>query len=349
MRKLIFSIKGGVLRYVNEDSLTGPAKAQLDSRRAAGYDILLPDRTDDHPQDPHQAENGLLLQLGGCIGVGFFTGAVFHNPAVGVVVGLIIAAICVAGAISNSEVGHRQTPSDTVDLLHATFSIRLPRYDALYDGVPGTNNFDLDLKKLGMSNKARNATGVRALKHLDYGAYSVLALIVVADRIVTEIARSRSWTSQYLSTHRARFYPADELCQIVDHALQLREAINKLGPGPTGDQPAAVMANRAYKIARQPLDLFWFKLLERVRALDDYKQNLVLLDTELENAEIAQRALGLSDNFQELFANAVGDEMAAEHLQNLSAEARVLTEAVTDIVATLDSNLSRLLALAPPE
>ncbi|MFH5246031.1 hypothetical protein [Antrihabitans spumae] len=264
--------------------------------------------------------------------------------------GFICAAICLADVVINFDGGHRQTPSDRKALLRATVEVLLPRCEALYDGVPGTDDYlKGTMAQLTMDYAARNATGVQALKHMNYGHGRLLALIAVADRIVTTIAKSQSWTSQYLITHRARLHPFDELGQIIDHALQLGEAINKLGSGPTGDQPAAVMANRAYDIAKQPLDLVWMKLLERVTALDDYKKNLALLDTKLKNAAVAQRALGLSNNFEDLFANAVGDEMAAEHLQNLSAEARDMTQAVTEIVTALDANLLCLLELAPPE
>ena len=349
MKKLIFSIEDDrvyatrVLRYLDEDALGQWIWRRLDRRRAAGYDIALPDRDYDHKKDA-----GWPWGLAGAVGAGWFAGWLFH-PIVGVVIGSLIGTVALADAVLNREGGHRQTATDRTALLRATVEVRLPRTSDLSAGVPGTDDRLKALYASAGDYSLRYATGVRALERMEFGTGRVLALIAVADEIVTRIVSSKSWFSQYLFTHRAQLRPADELGQIVDHALQLRKAINKLGPGPTGDRAAAVMANRAYSIARQPLDLVWDKLLSRVAALDDYKQNLILLDAELKNAQIAEHALGLNDDFQELFASAVGDEMATEHLRSLSAEAEGLTRAVAEIVAALNGNLLSLLELAPPE
>ncbi|WP_072689963.1 hypothetical protein [Rhodococcus marinonascens] len=88
-----------------------------------------------------------------------------------------------------------------------------------------------------------------------------------------------------------------------------------------------------------------------MRVLDDYFNHLLALDIELEHAETAKHALAVDDESAELLTNAVGDELATEHLAHLSGEAHALTGAITELVEALNGDLQTLMALpqSPPD
>ncbi|NCL77975.1 MULTISPECIES: hypothetical protein [unclassified Rhodococcus (in: high G+C Gram-positive bacteria)] len=180
-----------------------------------------------------------------------------------------------------------------------------------------------------------------------FGPERVLMLVAVALDVAEKITKTRSWSSTYLDAHRVQLAPRKEAGQVLRHGYALHKAISELGPAPQGTTASAIVAQRAVDLAREPLNLVWDRLLQRVTALDDYYRHLIALDIELDNADAARRALGLNDQIGDLLVDAVGDQFATDHLRRLSDEAATLTHAINELVDALNGNLETLLALAP--
>lgn len=173
------------------------------------------------------------------------------------------------------------------------------------------------------------------------------SLVATALELRGRVEASVAWSSRYLEAHRVQLDVGAEVDQIVQNALELHSVTTALGRRPDGDSPTALVARDAYDHMQEPLAMVWDSLVKRVDALAGYATHLNLLDAELANADLAQRMTGLDEDVARLLANAVGNEMAAAHLDRLSADTAGLTQAISELVGMLHNDLHTLRALAP--
>ncbi|WP_127946122.1 hypothetical protein [Rhodococcus spongiicola] len=247
---------------------------------------------------------------------------VFYDPTAGVLVGTIAIVIFVMALYFQlkPEIPNRLKYNQTDAAAHRKASVVLD--------LPITVPLDLIAEE-------------------PFGEKRVRMLIAGVLDLTRSIPKTKSWHSRYLEAHRVQLNLREEARQVVQHAIALRRTIVKLGPQPTGTSSAATVAIRAFDVAREPLDIVWDRLFQRVRVLDDYYNHLLALDRELEHAEAAKRALAVDDEIAELLTNAVGDELAAKHLTHLSGEAHALAGAINELVEALNGDLQTLMALDP--
>jgi F0F1-type ATP synthase assembly protein I len=307
-------------------------RAKLDNLRDAGKPLQRLERhhfkKKENPGGPGSAFFGGMIIS---VVAGWIAGAIF-NTTVGMVIGLTLGLLFLAATVSalrDEANGQLLTEDDRVLLAEATTEMQLIPLE--------------DLEPL-----VRNSAGfIASLTSEPFGTERIELLLAAALNFTHLIPHTQAWKSSHLDSHRVQLDLDEEADQIVQHALALRMMTNRLGSEPRGNTPAAKAALNAYTVARQPLDLVWDRLVERVAALEEYTHNLLHLDSELTHAASARRSLSLDDDLGELLANAVGDEFASSHLRNLSDQSRALSAAINELVDALNGDLQTLMALEP--
>lgn len=165
--------------------------------------------------------------------------------------------------------------------------------------------------------------------------------------LTRQITETSAWSSPLLATHRIRLDPEDERNQIIEHALALRVASIRLGSCPQGDTTLASTARRAFSATDLTLEAGMSRLVERVDALEGYCGCLDEVDREIGHANTARRAVDLDKELGSLFMNAVGDELASEHIRNMQTEASAVTDALESVLSSAHGSLDTLVAFSP--
>ncbi|NNH73214.1 hypothetical protein HLB23_25720 [Nocardia uniformis] len=177
--------------------------------------------------------------------------------------------------------------------------------------------------------------------------FPVAELIARAIALRGGIADSPAWQSSYLDSHRMRLDLDSELDQIIGHALWLHSAAGQLD-APVGGSMTTAAAARGIESSRASLSRAWTALVSRVGALAAYRAHLGELETELGNAEIAGRTVGVELDIAELEAATANAEQAVEHIDGLRDEAAALALAINEIIDALNGDLDTLAALGVP-
>ncbi|AOW93333.1 hypothetical protein BFN03_13585 [Rhodococcus sp. WMMA185] len=321
------------LRYLDNNRLPSNIKPRIEKLRDRGVRVLplAPKHTSEPDFGPFSSEpdSGYLLPGAMIIaGIAFAFVALRFNPTVGsVVAGITLVAILVLGFRRNRELSRKER----MDLSKATVVVQLSSFES-----SGRGNV------ISSSEVTRIASQA-------FGTARIDRLLAVAIGISNAIPETRAWGTEYLDTHRVQLNLVEEREQIVQHCLALRIATDRLGSEPAGKSAAARTAQRAFAVTRKQLDLVWTRLTERVAVLNEYLDSLIALDSELEHYEAARRALSVDDEIGALLANAVGDEVSAEHMRDLRDQTRAVTAAINELVESLDGNLQTLLAFSGTE
>ncbi|MET4049510.1 MULTISPECIES: hypothetical protein [unclassified Rhodococcus (in: high G+C Gram-positive bacteria)] len=272
--------------------------------------------------DRSWADSAAFWIAGLSIVLAFIAGNSTEWSAIGWIFAILLVAAGFVGLFACMAWSARDplalTPQDKQALNSATMVINLPE--------PPSRDWYQNNKSL------RTQTLLDAVRHAHFMRDLVFA--------------SESWNSSYLDTHRIQFDPDFEADSITQHAFEMFAIVQRMGEVPTGETATARAAQSAFLSATRPLELVWEKLLERVNALTDYANNLLLLDDQLEAAKAAVRITGLTDDIGRLLVNSVGDEMATDHLSRLSDEAASINAAIAELIETLNSDLETIHALS---
>jgi len=178
-------------------------------------------------------------------------------------------------------------------------------------------------------------------------------LIAVATVTARRIQASHAWQSTHLDTHRVRLDLAEEVRQLAAQAALLHRTRGKLGPRPQPISPGLTRAAELWEQRSLVADRIQEALAERVSALITYYEHLETLSHELAALDLLSglSGAGIDDQLADLLTGTVGDQQAAQHLRELTAEARASITAIHDVMQLLNHDLRTLQAadnIAPP-
>ncbi|HTF48057.1 MAG TPA: hypothetical protein VK735_11455 [Pseudonocardia sp.] len=168
-------------------------------------------------------------------------------------------------------------------------------------------------------------------------------LVAVATVVARRIHASRAWQSTHLDTHRVRLDLAEDVRQLAVRAARLHGTRRKLGPRPQPISPGLTRAAELWESHSLVADRVQKALAERVSALITYYEHLETLSDELAALDLLSGA-SIDDQLDELLAGTVGDQQAAQHLRDLTAEARASITAIHDVMQLLTHDLRTLQA-----
>lgn len=168
-------------------------------------------------------------------------------------------------------------------------------------------------------------------------------LVAVATVTARRIHASRAWQSTHLDTHRVRLDLAEEVRQLAVRAALLHRTRRKLGPRPDPISPGLTSAADLWEYHSLVADRIREALAERVSALITYYERLETLSRELAALDLLS-GTGIDDQLADLLAGTVGDQQAAQHLRDLTAEARASITAIHDVMQLLNHDLRMLQA-----
>jgi hypothetical protein len=166
-------------------------------------------------------------------------------------------------------------------------------------------------------------------------------LVAVATVIARRIQASRAWQSTHLDTHRVRLDLAEDVRQLAVRAARLHGTRRKLGPRPQPISPGLTRAAELWESHSLVADRVQKALAERVSTLITYYEHLETLSQELAALDLLSGAT-IDDQLAELLAGTVGDQQAAQHLRDLTAEARASITAIHDVMQLLTHDLRTL-------
>lgn len=175
-------------------------------------------------------------------------------------------------------------------------------------------------------------------------------LVAVATVTARRIQASRAWQSTHLDTHRVRLDLAEEVRQLAVRAALLHRTRRKLGPRPQPISPGLTRAAELWEHHSLVADRIQEALAERVSALITYYEHLETLSHELTALDLLS-GTGIDDQLADLLVGTVGDQQAAQHLRDLTAEARASITAIHDVMQLLNHDLHTLQAavdIVPP-
>ena len=168
-------------------------------------------------------------------------------------------------------------------------------------------------------------------------------LVAVATVIARRIQASRAWQSTHLDTHRVRLDLAEDVRQLAVRAARLHGTRRKLGPRPQPTSPGLTRAAELWESHSLVADRIQKALAERVSTLITYYEHLQTLSHELAALDLLSGA-SIDDQLAELLAGTVGDQQAAQHLRDLTAEARASITAIHDVMQLLTHDFRTLQA-----
>lgn len=168
-------------------------------------------------------------------------------------------------------------------------------------------------------------------------------LVAVATVTARRIQSSRAWQSTHLDTHRVRLDLAEEVRQLAGRAALLHRTRRKLGPRPKPNSPGLTRAAELWEHHSLVADRIQEALVDRVSTLISYDEHLRTLSRELAALDLLSDT-GIDDQLADLLAGTVGDQQAAQHLRDLTAEARASITAVHDVMQLLNHDLHALQA-----
>jgi hypothetical protein len=168
-------------------------------------------------------------------------------------------------------------------------------------------------------------------------------LVTVATVTARRIQTSHAWRSTHLDTHRVRLDLAEEVRQLAAQAALLHRARLKLGPQPRPISPGLTRAAELWEHHSLVADRVQEALAERVSALITYHEHLETLSHELTALDLLSGP-GIDDQLADLLTGTVGDQQAAQHLRELTAEARASITAIHDVMQLLNHDLRTLQA-----
>ena len=168
-------------------------------------------------------------------------------------------------------------------------------------------------------------------------------LVAVATVTARRIQASRAWQSIHLDTHRVRLDLAEEVRQLAVRAALLHRTRLKLGPRPQPISPGLTRAAELWEHHSLVADRIQEALAERVSTLITYYEHLEALSRELAALDFLS-GTGIDDQLADLLAGTVGDQQAAQHLRELTAEAGASITAIHDVMQLLNHDLRTLQA-----
>jgi hypothetical protein len=145
-------------------------------------------------------------------------------------------------------------------------------------------------------------------------------------------AESRTWYSRSRSSCWST---------LAVRAARLRGTRRKLGPRPQPISPGLTRAAELWESHSLVADRIQRALAERVSTLITYYEHLETLSQELAALDLLSGA-NIDDQLAELLAGTVGDQQAAQHLRDLTAEARASITAIHDVMQLLTHDLRTL-------
>jgi hypothetical protein len=166
-------------------------------------------------------------------------------------------------------------------------------------------------------------------------------LVAVATVIARRIQASRAWQSTHLDTHRVRLDLAEDVRQLAGRAARLHSTRRKLGQRPQPISPGLTRAAELWESHSLVADRIQEALAERVSALITYYEHLETLSHELAALDLLSGP-SIDDQLADLLAGTVGDQQAAQHLRDLTAEARASITAIHDVMQLLTHDLRTL-------
>jgi hypothetical protein len=171
-------------------------------------------------------------------------------------------------------------------------------------------------------------------------------LVTVATVTARRIQASPAWQSTHLDTHRVRLDLAEEVRQLAAQAALLHRTRRKLGPRPQPISPGLTRATELWEQRSLVADRIQEALAERVSALITYHEHLETLSHELAALDLLSglSGAGIDDQLADLLTGTVGDQQAAQHLRELTAEARASITAIHDVMQLLNHDLRTLQA-----
>ncbi|WP_137726370.1 hypothetical protein [Prescottella subtropica] len=167
-------------------------------------------------------------------------------------------------------------------------------------------------------------------------------LATIAVVLSAQITGCPAWSSDTLAAHRIQLDPAAEAAQITVHAAEISRVRVTLGPDPVGDSDAAARAREQRDGNQQILDAVLASLVRRVAALYRYAGELHALNADYLALESVERSLVANGQLETLIRQTGGDELAARHLDRLTADARDLHTAITARLHILTGDLTAL-------
>lgn len=175
-------------------------------------------------------------------------------------------------------------------------------------------------------------------------------LVAVATAVARDIEASDAWHSSSLDAQRVRVDLAGSVRQLADRAARLHTARDKLGRRPSDD---AVPAGSVQLWEEQChiADQVRSSLVGHVEALIDYREQVTALSRELAVLDKVSGVSGgaggsnggdVTGELAGLLASSSSEHDAAYQLRELSEHTRANVDAINDVIAILDRNLSRL-------
>lgn len=184
-------------------------------------------------------------------------------------------------------------------------------------------------------------TGASDQFHPGGGVSTEGKLVTVATHTARMIQQSRAWESNHLDTHRVRLDLAEEVRQLADRALRLHNTRAKLGTRPSTDSATLRHAAALWDEQSRAADLVLDSLAGRLSALISYRDHVDLLSRELDALDMVSGD-EVSDELSALLAGSTADELAAEHLRELTAQTQASVAAIHDVIQLLGRDLTAL-------
>lgn len=171
-----------------------------------------------------------------------------------------------------------------------------------------------------------------------------------AQHLADAIERSIAWRDPLLEDHRIRLDPSRAAAEIGVSAYRLFEIGLQLGERPEGDASSVLEDARAtYDAHRASTRSAWNALVDRVLALDAYRDRLIALEPIVRAAETARRLDGarLDRAVAALFSDAARSELASSDTVDLGENVEALAWTLGAALSKADGELARVTAETP--
>lgn len=144
-------------------------------------------------------------------------------------------------------------------------------------------------------------------------------IVLLAARMSETIVNHPVWQSEWLDYQRVRMNPTEELGQIADRAMRLRQLRSDLGARPPESSPTGSVS-AIYDRQVVALDLVETALLDRAAAMYVYVNQLDRLTPLLEAMNSVKRIHSVADRINELVGQSVSDALAVHDVTTLRHE-----------------------------